>query len=72
MKFLAISSSSRKNGNTSILLNHTLAELHKEGIETEMLLLSGQIIEPCKACGDAMENRIASTAMTISGEFSTR
>lgn len=72
MKVLAISSSSRKNGNTSILLNRALAELHKEGIETEMILLSEQIIEPCKACGDAMENRTASTAMTISGEFSTR
>lgn len=50
MKVLAISSSSRKSGNTSILLNRALAEINKEGIETEMILLSEQIIEPCKAC----------------------
>ncbi|MBE7723931.1 MAG: flavodoxin family protein [Enterocloster citroniae] len=50
MKVLAINSSARKNGNTAILINTVFEELHKAGIETEMVQLSGKIIEPCKAC----------------------
>lgn len=50
MKVLAINGSARKDGNTAILINTVFEELNKEGIETEMLQLSGSIIEPCKAC----------------------
>lgn len=50
MKVLAINSSARKDGNTAILINTVFEELGKEGIETEMIRLSGIIIEPCKAC----------------------
>lgn len=50
MKVLAINSSARKNGNTAILINTVFEELNKEGIETEMVQLSGKMIEPCKAC----------------------
>lgn len=50
MKVLAINSSARKDGNTAILINTVFEELNKEGIETEMIQLSGKIIEPCKAC----------------------
>lgn len=50
MKVLAINSSARKDGNTAILLGRVLKELRKEGIETELIQLAGQIIEPCKAC----------------------
>lgn len=50
MKVLAINSSARKDGNTAILINTMFEELSKEGIETEMIQLSGKIIEPCKAC----------------------
>lgn len=50
MKVLAINSSARKDGNTTILINTVFEELGKEGIETEMIRLSGKIIEPCKAC----------------------
>lgn len=50
MKVLAINSSARKDGNTAILLGRVLEELHKEGIETELIQLAGQMIEPCKAC----------------------
>ena len=50
MKVLAINSSARKNGNTSILIDTVFEELNKEGIETEMIQLAGQVIEPCKAC----------------------
>ena len=48
MKVLAINSSARKEGNTAILINRVLEELKKEGIETELIQLAGQVIEPCK------------------------
>lgn len=50
MKVLAINGSARKDGNTALLINTVFEELNKEGIETEMVQLSGQIMEPCKAC----------------------
>ncbi len=50
MKVLAINGSARKDGNTAILIKYSIEELHKAGIETEMVQLSGKIIEPCKAC----------------------
>lgn len=50
MKVLAINSSARKDGNIAILLGRVLEVLRKEGIETELIQLAGQIIEPCKAC----------------------
>lgn len=50
MKVIAINASARKDGNTAILVNTVFEELNKEGIETEMVQLSGKVIEPCKAC----------------------
>ena len=50
MKVLAINGSARKDGNTAMLINAVFEELNKAGIETEMVQLSGTIIEPCKAC----------------------
>lgn len=50
MKIVAINGSSRKNGNTAIILNAVMEELEKQGIETEMIQLSGHTINPCKAC----------------------
>ncbi|MCI8464969.1 MAG: flavodoxin family protein [Lachnospiraceae bacterium] len=50
MKVLGINSSARKDGNTAILMKKVFEALNKEGIETEMIQLSGKIIEPCKAC----------------------
>lgn len=50
MKVLAINSSARKDGNTAILINRVLEALNQEGIETEMIQLAGQVMEPCKAC----------------------
>ena len=44
MKVLAINGSSRKDGNTAILINTVFEELIKEGIETEMVQLSGSIM----------------------------
>lgn len=50
MKVLAINGSARRDGNTAILINTIFSELNKAGIETEMMQLSGSVIEPCKAC----------------------
>lgn len=50
MKVIAINASARKDGNTAILVHTVFEELNKEGIETELVQLSGQVIEPCKAC----------------------
>ncbi|MFR2737512.1 MAG: flavodoxin family protein [[Clostridium] innocuum] len=50
MKVLGINSSARKDGNTAILMNEVFEALNTEGIETELIQLAGEIIEPCKAC----------------------
>ena len=48
MKVLGISGSQRKDGNTALIMKIVFEELEKEGIETEMVQFSGNIIEPCK------------------------
>ena len=50
MKVIAFNGSSRKNGNTSNLLNLTLEEIDKENIETELVELAGKPIQGCIAC----------------------
>jgi len=56
MKVIAFNGSARKDGNTAILLNYVLAELHKEGIETELYQLAGKKIRGCIACYKCAEN----------------
>ncbi len=50
MKVVAFNGSSRRGGNTAILLGHVLGELQKEGIETELVEMSGIEIHGCLAC----------------------
>jgi multimeric flavodoxin WrbA len=50
MKVVAINGSALKGGNTAILLRYVLKELEKEGIETELIELSGMQIHGCRAC----------------------
>jgi len=50
MKVLGINGSSRKDGNTALIMKIVFDELEKEGIETEIIQFSGNIIEPCKGC----------------------
>jgi multimeric flavodoxin WrbA len=57
MKVVAFNGSPRKEGNTSSLLKHVLAELEKEGIETEVVQLGGKSIHGCTACGKCSENK---------------
>lgn len=50
MKALAINGSSRKNGNTSLILEHILGVLKQTGIKTDMIQLASLEICPCQAC----------------------
>ena len=49
-KVVALNGSARRGGNTAILLRYVLKELEKEGIETELIELSGARIHGCLAC----------------------
>ena len=57
MKVVAFNGSARKNGNTAILLNIVLSELKKEGIDTELIQLSGKNIKGCIACRRCFKNQ---------------
>ena len=57
MKVVAVNGSARKDGNTALLLRAVLAELEREGIDTELLQLSGKNIAPCKACFKCADNK---------------
>ena len=57
MKVVAFNGSARKNGNTAIMINYVFQALQKEGIETELVQLSGKKIRGCIACMKCFENR---------------
>ena len=50
MKVIAFNGSARKNGNTAILLKTALAELERDGIQTELVQLAGLTLAGCDAC----------------------
>jgi multimeric flavodoxin WrbA len=57
MKVVAFNGSPRKDGNTTILIHHVFRELEKEGVETELVQLSGKKIHGCIACYKCFENK---------------
>lgn len=57
MKALAINGSARKDGNTKIMIDFVMDELRKEGIETEVIQLSGKKIHGCTACKGCFGNK---------------
>jgi multimeric flavodoxin WrbA len=57
MKVIAFNGSSRRDGNTAILVRHVFAELEKEGIETEMVSLAGKPLHGCLACYKCFVNQ---------------
>jgi multimeric flavodoxin WrbA len=57
MKVVAFNGSARKGGNTAILLKTVLRELEKEGIETELVEMSGAKIHGCLACRECSKNK---------------
>ena len=62
MKVVAFNGSPRKDGNTNVLLEEVLAVLQREGIETELVHLSGAI-SGCIACSKCFENRDGKCAL---------
>ncbi|NVO67401.1 flavodoxin family protein [Methanofollis tationis] len=57
MRVVAFNGSPRKDGNTARLLAEVLAELEKEGIETEFVQIGGKKVHGCTACAKCFENR---------------
>ena len=50
LKVVAFNGSARRGGNTAILLRYVIDELQAEGIETELVQLSGSVLHGCLAC----------------------
>jgi multimeric flavodoxin WrbA len=50
MKVVAFNGSPRRDGNTFCLINHVFKALQKEGVETELVQLGGNLVHGCTAC----------------------
>lgn len=57
MKVIGINGSARKNGNTAIIIEKIFEELNKNGIETELIQLSGNNIQGCVGCGACFKSK---------------
>ena len=57
MKVIAFNGSARKGGNTAILIGIVFDELKKEGIDTELVELSGKEMHGCIACYGCFGNQ---------------
>jgi len=57
MKVLGFNGSPRNDGNTTELINYLFDEIHKEGIDTEIINLSNIKIRGCIACNKCFENK---------------
>ena len=64
MKVVAFNGSALKGGNTAILLGYVLKELEAEGIDTELIDLSGVTIHGCLACGQCFKNKSSRCSQT--------
>lgn len=67
MKVLAINTSPRKKGNTSILLQTVLAEIESEGIEADLFQVGSDVIRGCIACYKCFEKKDHYCAQTQDG-----
>jgi len=56
MKVIAFNGSPRKDGNTSILINHVLKKVEEAGFDTEKINIAGKINRGCTACMKCREN----------------
>ncbi|EAT58157.1 flavodoxin family protein [Chlorobium ferrooxidans] len=57
MKVIAINGSPREGGNTHILVSCVLDELQKEGIETDIIRIGGELVRGCTACNECWKNK---------------
>ncbi|HUV25133.1 MAG TPA: flavodoxin family protein [Methanomassiliicoccales archaeon] len=56
MKVIAFNGSPRVAGNTGRALEYVLEELRAEGIETEMVDMGLEVIDPCQVCQTCLQN----------------
>lgn len=56
MKVLAINGSSRKGGNTEILLTKVLEPCREAGFDTEIFVLGGKLVHGCIGCRTCRES----------------
>ena len=54
---IAINSSPRTGGNTSILLGHIMEELENNGITTDTIDIAGEVARGCTACMKCVETQ---------------
>jgi len=64
MKVVAFNGSSRKDGNTFLLLQVVLEELKKADINTELIQMAGAPIQGCISCFKCMERKNMQCAVT--------
>ncbi len=64
MKVVAFNGSARKGGNTAQLIQAVFTELQAEGIETELIELSGTKLSGCLACYSCTKNKDQRCAVT--------
>ena len=64
MKVIAINGSTRKNGNTAILIKMVFNKLKQEGINCELLQLGNQHIKGCIGCNKCRKNKNLQCAIT--------
>lgn len=58
MKVLVLNGSPHRNGATFRALREIITELHKEGIETELLQVGMHVVRGCKGCGTCRMNEL--------------
>lgn len=64
MKVVGMNGSPRQEGNTAILIQTVFNELNEQGIETELIELSGKNIKGCTACWACMTQKNSKCIMT--------
>ena len=57
MKVVAFNGSPRKDGNTVHLITHVFDVLRREGIETELIQVGGNLVHGCAACYQCYTNK---------------
>jgi multimeric flavodoxin WrbA len=57
IRVLAINGSTQLGDETTILLRHTLREIELDGLQTELIELSGEQIHDCLACHECSSSR---------------
>ncbi len=57
MKLVAFNGSPRPRGNTTLMLEAMLAEVAKEGIDTELVQIGNQLLHGCRACGQCQKRQ---------------